>query len=308
MRKLSRRNFVGRALGAAGALSLGSIRTTFAREDRRPLVATSLSDTVTLITGTGTNVVAARGPEGALLVDGGSVDRSAELVKLALRETGSRRVHTLFNTHWHPDHTGSNERLGKSGTRIIAHENTRLWLGSRITTPWDGRTYLPLRKAGLPTETIYTNAQLRWGEEAVDYGYLFQAHTDGDLYVFFRDSNVLVTGGVVSSENWPLVDWWTGGWIVGMVDGLKTLLSIANDSTRIVPGTGPVMGRDELQAQHDMYSEIASRLQKMLRKGLGPQDAVAAAPTREFKAEWGNPERFVTRAFESLWGQLTPDA
>ncbi|MBX5462683.1 MAG: MBL fold metallo-hydrolase [Steroidobacteraceae bacterium] len=292
----------------AGAASLSWPGLALARERAQPLVATRLSESLTLICGAGGNVVAARGPDGLLLVDGGSRERSRELLRLALRETRSRRVHTLINTHWHPEQTGSNEALGRSGARIIAHENTKLWLGAKITTPWDNRTYQPLPAVALPNDTLYTKAQLRWGAEQVEYGYLFQAHTDGDLYVFFRDSNVLVAGGVISSDGWPLIDWWTGGWIVGLVNGLETLLALANDTTRIVPGTGPVMSRDELRAQRDMYAEIASRLQKLLRQGKGPQEVLDAGPAREFRPEWGDQTFFLTMAFKSLWGQLTPDA
>lgn len=308
MTHLLRRTFITRALSVAGAASLSWPGLVLARERAQPLVATRLSESLTLIAGAGGNVVAARGPDGVLLVDGGSRERSRELLKLALRETQSRRVHTLINTHWHPEQTGSNEALGKSGARIIAHENTKLWLGAKITTPWDNRTYPPLPAVALPNETLYTKAQLRWGGEQVEYGYLFQAHTDGDLYVFFRDSNVLVAGGVISSDGWPLIDWWTGGWIVGLVNGLETLLALANDTTRIVPGTGPVMSRDELQAQRDMYAEIASRLQKLLRQGKSPQEVLEAGPARGFRPEWGDQTFFLTMAFKSLWGQLTPDA
>jgi len=308
MTHLLRRTFITHALSAAAATSVPWPGLAIGRERAQPLVTTRLSESLTLISGAGGNVVAARGPDGLLLVDGGSRERSRELLKLALRETQSRRVHTLINTHWHPEHTGLNERLGKSGARIIAHENTKLWLGVKITTPWDNRTYPPLPAVALPNETLYTKAQMRWGGEQVEYGYLFQAHTDGDLYIFFRDSNVLVAGGVIASDGWPLIDWWTGGWIVGMVNGLDTLLALANDSTRIVPATGAVMSRDGLRAQRDMYAEIASRLQKMLRQGKSPQEVLAAGPAREFRPEWGDQAFFLTMAFKSLWGQLTPDA
>ncbi len=137
---------------------------------------------------------------------------------------------------------------------------------------------------------------------------MLQAHTDGDLYVYFRDSNVLAAGGIVSNEGWPIIDYETGGWIIGLVDGLKTLSGVVDDKTRIVPANGPVMTRTELLAQHDMYATIADRLGKLLRKGMGPEEVLAAAPTKEFDAQWGDSTRFVTLAFKSLWGHFAPDA
>jgi glyoxylase-like metal-dependent hydrolase (beta-lactamase superfamily II) len=298
--------------GAAATASLGLLAPALARAATAtpPLLdAVKLSDTLSLFTGFGGNVVAAHDGEDLALVDGGLPERSAELLKVVEKEMGSRRVRTLFNTHWHPEQTGSNERLGKDGAKIIAHENTKLWLGYANAVPGQDRTYGPLSPKARPTDTFYYgSANTTVGAEPVEYGYLLQAHTDGDIYVYFRKSNVLVTGGAVSGAGWPIIDYKTGGWIVGMVDGLKTLMGIANDDTRIVPANGPALTRADLVSQHTMYATISERLQKMLRQGLGPDEAIAKAPTAEFDATWGDPKQFVGMAFRSLWGHFAPDA
>jgi cyclase len=174
--------------------------------------------------------------------------------------------------------------------------------------PLQDATYGPLPPKACPNQTIYTTASLPFGTGNIEYGYLLQAHTDGDIYVFFREANVLVTGGAVSGAGWPILDWGTGGWMGGLVNGLKTLAGLADENTRVVPATGPVLTRADLVAQHEMYNTIFGRLQKLLRSGMSPAEAVAAAPTREFDAQWGPSEQFVTMAFQSLWGVLTPDA
>src|SRR5690349_15064086 len=137
MKAHDRRTFLQAALGSAAAASLAQWAPppVFAREKATPLAATKLNDRVSVISGAGANVVAISGPDGALLVDGGLEARSSELLKLALQETGAKRVSTLINTHWHPEQTGSNERVGKTGARIIAHENTKLWLGYSNPVP-----------------------------------------------------------------------------------------------------------------------------------------------------------------------------
>ena len=104
------------------------------------------------------------------------------------------------------------------------------------------------------------------------------------------------------------MDWWTGGWIGGLVNGLETLLKVANAETRIVTANGPVLTRAGLQAQHEMYRTISTRLQQMVRKGRSPDEALAAEPTKEFNDKMGDPTLFVRLAFQSLWGQLSPDA
>jgi cyclase len=253
-----------------------------------------------------TNVVAQTGADGVLLVDGTSAAGSDALIKAVSEVSGGARIHTIFNTHWHPEHTGSNERLGKAGAAIIAHENTRLWLNTDVTWPWNGRRFKRLPKVAQPNKTFYTTGQL---DSGVRYGYIPDAaHTDGDLYVYFPKQNVLAAGGVVYGEGWPEVDWWTGGWIGGMVGGLQRLLTLVDADTRIVPARGPILKKSDLEAQYEMYGTIYERLATLLNRGRGPGEAVAARPTKEFDDRMGPPDEFVRRAFESLWGYLSPDA
>jgi cyclase len=305
-----RRGFLKATLGTAAAAALTQFvpLSALARDSKTPLTATKLSDKLVLISGAGANVVAMGGPEGALLVDGGLEARSAELVKLALKETGAKKVHTLFNTHWHPEQTGSNERLGKAGARIIAHENTKLWLGYANAVPWQENTWGPLPPKALPNETTFSNGKIEFGGEHVEYGYLLQAHTDGDLYVHFKESNVLAAGGVVSAEGWPAIDYKTGGWIGGLVEGLAQLVKIADADTKIVPANGPVITKAQLEEQQKMYATISQRMTQLLRKGMGPEEVLAANVTKEFDAKWGDPTAFVNLAFRSLWGHMAPDA
>src|SRR2546426_5152032 len=252
------------------------------------------------------NVVAQTGADGVLLVDGGSAGASDALMKALSGLPGGGPVRMLFNTHWHPEQTGSNERLGKAGVAIIAHENTRLWLTQNITWPWNGRRFTRLPRIAQPNKTFYDTGKL---DSGVRYGYIPDAaHTDGDLYVYFPKQNVLAVGDAVSGQGWPVVDWWTGGWIGGIVGGLQRLQTLANADTRIVPARGPMLNLADLKAQYEMYGTIYDRLTQLLNRGRGPGEAVEARPTKEFDDKMGNPDVFVRRAFESLWGYLSPDA
>jgi glyoxylase-like metal-dependent hydrolase (beta-lactamase superfamily II) len=266
----------------------------------------SLSDALHILTGAGTNVLAKTGPDGVVLVDGGTAGNRAPLLEAVAALPSSGPIHTLFNTHWHPEQTGLNEHVGTAGGAIIAQENTRLWLSTDITYPWDGSRFEPLPEVAQPNKTFYDQGELASG---IRYGYLrHAAHTDGDLYVQFPDENVLAVGDTVSSAGWPFIDWWTGGWIGGVVGNLELLLSLADAATRIVPARGPMLRRTDLEAQYGMYNVIYERLARMLNAGRGPDEVVAARPTAEFDAEMGPPDEFVRRAFESLWAYLSPDA
>jgi cyclase len=301
-----RRFLLGLAAGVA--MTQAPFASAWAQARRAALVSTPLPGGLFLISGAGGNVVVGSDDQGALMVDGGTAERAQELHKLALGATGAKRIHTLINTHWHPEQTGSNERLGKAGARIIAHENTRLWL--TVANPLVGQsgTYGPLPAAARPNATTYANGSLRLGAEQVDYGYLLQAHTDGDLYVHFREANVLIAGDVACNDGWPVIDWRTGGWIGGMVEGLTKLIAVSDSATRIVPARGPLLTRADLEMQRTQYATIFERLEALMRQGKGPDEALAENPTKEFDAARGDPTQFVTLAFQSMWGHFAPNA
>jgi hypothetical protein len=175
-----------------------------------------------------------------------------------------------------------------------------------VIWPWNGQRFKRLPKVAQPNKSFYTTGKL---ESGVRYGYIPDAaHTDGDLYVHFPKQNVLVVGDAVSGQGWPIVDWVTGGWIGGIVGGLQRLQTLADADTRIVPARGPVLTLADLKVQYEMYGAIYDRLTQLLNRGRGPNEAVAAKPTKEFDAQMGDPNEFVRRAFESLWAYLSPDA
>jgi len=182
-----------------------------------------------------------------------------------------------------------------------------LWTTQNVTPPYSGgKTYQKLPKIAQPNKTFYTTGKT---ENDIRYGYIADAaHTDGDIYVYFPKQNVLAVGDAVSGQGWPVVDWWTGGWIGGIVGGLNRLQTVANPETRIVPARGPELSLADLKAQADMFSTIYGRLSQMINAGRGPSEGVEAKPAKEFEAKMGNPDEFIRRSFESLWAYVSPDA
>ena len=278
----------------------------FARQSANGITATRLTDNFTLLSGAGGNVLLVQNPEGILMVDGGLPERSAALLDAVQNLGGNAPVRVLFNTHWHLEQTGSNDRLGRMGTKIIAQENTRLWMKRDILVEWqNNKVYPPRAKEALPTETFFNHEspkKMSFGNEEIRYGHLFQAHTDGDIYVYFPGPNILMAGDVVSVGSYPILDYSTHGWIGGMANASRDLLQVVNDQTRIIPGTGPIQTRADLQAQNDMINTVRTRLVAMMRLGYGAKDMLAAAPTKEFDAKWGDPARFILSAYPGMWG------
>jgi cyclase len=298
---LTRRTVLNATLAGAASLCVPGLACA-AGKKKPELTVMPLADDLLLIQGAGGNVVVATSAEGLLMVDGGSPERSAELLKLIAKQTGGRPIKTLFNTHWHWDHTGSNEAVAATGATLIAHENTKLWLGTEVISRWESRTY-PARPAkALPNQTFfYGSKELSFGGRRIDYGHLPQAHTDGDVYVSFPMQSVLVAGDVVSGGSYPLVDYSTTGWLGGMINGLKTLIGLCDPGTRVVPGTGPLRSKTDLEAQLEMCFTVLTRIGQSYYKGETWAELVASRPTREFDAQWGNPDLFLRMAYEGAW-------
>jgi len=299
---MDRRRFLhSAAAGALGAVTLPlALRPASAvAADATPRVST-LAPGLHLLEGLGGNVTVFDSIDGVLLVDGGSPEHSPAVLKAVRELTGKPQVHTLFNTHWHWDQTGSNAALGAAGARIIAHENTRLWLGTDVDSKWEDRKYGRLPVKARPSKTFYTTGALEFGGESIEYGYMFQAHTDGDIYVHFRKANVLVAGDVLSVGRYPVIDYITGGWIGGMATATQQLAARCDDKTQVIPGTGPVQSRADLVAEQAMLAEVRTRLSKLLAQGMSVQEMIDAAPTRDFDAKWGDSKLFITNTWQGL--------
>ena len=265
------------------------------------LEVTRLSPILAVVSGAGGNVVVAVGPDSALLVNGGHESRSAALLAQVSQLTGGLPVKTLFNTDWHAEHTGSNEALGKAGATIVSHEFTKQYLSTEMTVEWRNATYTARAPQGRPAKTFYTKGAMAFGAEQIEYGHLGQAHTDGDIYVYFRNANVMVTGDALCVGQYPIADYNSGGWIGGLVAANKTLLDLTGPDTRFVPGVGPVQTRAALQAQHDMLAAMRDRMHKMFRQGMGLDDMLAAGVTKDYDATWGSPDLFVATSFRGMW-------
>jgi glyoxylase-like metal-dependent hydrolase (beta-lactamase superfamily II) len=179
-------------------------------------------------------------------------------------------------------------------------------MSREILVEWqNNKVYPPRAKEARPNETFFPHESPRkmsFGSEPIHYGHMFQAHTDGDIYVFFPGPNILMAGDMVSVGRYPILDYSTHGWIGGMTNASRDLLQIADAQTRIIPGTGPIQTRDDLQAQFDMLNTVRQRLAAMMKKGYGANDMIAEKPTAEFDAKWGDPALFMNSVYPGLWG------
>lgn len=297
---IDRRKFVQGAIAGAVGGALGA--SAFAAAGATSIKSVQLADDLTLFSGAGGNVVTlGNATDGLLMVDTGAAEHTKALLDAVHAATGTRRVVTAFNTHWHWDHTGGNEVLAKSGTRIHAQAFTRQWLMTSIFVPWQDRLYKRRPAAAVPAVGFYGDGSTQHAGKEIAYGHLWQAHTDGDIYLHFPQQNVLVVGDLLSVGRYPILDYTTNGWIGGMADANKKLLALCDDQTRIVPGTGPVATKRDLQAHSDMLAAVRPILVKGIKSGWNGDDFIQQSLTRDFDAQWGDPKLFLQNAYLGLW-------
>lgn len=271
------------------------------------ITSQELKDGLFLFQGAGSNVIAMADGNELLVVDGGLQENSRDLFNAIRKATGGKEIATLIDTHWHPEQVGLNERAGRDGATIIAHEQTYIYLSHRMTSPLFEGSFGPLDKRALPTQHSRGGGELTFAGHKVVYGYLPAAHTNGDLYVFFPDLNVMVAGGAVGSGSWPLIDYWNGAFIGGLVQAHEKLVSLVKDDTIVIPAQGPAITGAKLKADRDMYAQLFKDLQYLMNEGMGYNDAVALNPLKNHEDEFGDASAFVNGAYRSEEMTNVPD-
>jgi cyclase len=305
---MNRRAILKGALGGVLGLTLPSFaRNAFSQQS--PVIV-PVREGFVMLTGAGGNILARTAGAGQVLVDSGAAEFTDAVLKRLRALPGGGRVTTLFNTHWHREQVGGNLAFGRSEARIIAHEKTRAHLATDYYLQDEDRYEIALPAEARPTVTFFTGDHALPGDERIEYGHLLEAHTDGDIYVFFKDANVLAAGDAISPLKDPALDWFGGGWLGGRVDAQEKLLKLSNAETRIVPSYGPVVGRTELQAEFDMTRVLFDRMLDLVRKGMSAQDMLDAGLMKDLIRTFRDPYRFAYDAHKGYWAHhnsLAPD-
>jgi cyclase len=296
---MNRRAIVKGALGGVLGLALPPFaRSAFSQGS--PAVV-PVSDGFVMLTGAGGTILVRTGSTDQVLVDSGAAEFSDAVLAQLRKLPGGGHVTTLFNTHWHRDQVGGNLALGRSEATIIAHEKTRARLATDYYLGVEDRYEKALPKAAHPTVTLFSGDKTLAGEERIDYGQLIEGHTDGDIFVFFRDANVLAAGDAISPVKDPVLDWFGGGWLGGRADSQEKLLKLCDEKTRIVPSYGPVVGRAELQAEFDLMRELFDRMLALVKKGMSAQEMLDEGVMKGLSRTFRDPFKFAYDAYKGYW-------
>jgi cyclase len=268
--------------------------------------AQQLAPGVAVLFGAGGNIGVSYGEDGTILID----DQFAPLtgkIQDAVSALGAQPVKFLINTHWHGDHSGGNENLGKAGAIIMAHDNVRVRLaagGVSGAGTSGARTIAVAPAAALPVITYADGLKLHLNGEEVRVIAMAPAHTDGDSIIHWTKSNVIHMGDLFMLQiSFPFVDRESGGDVRGFVAAADKVLAIANDETKIIPGHGVIATKADLQNHRNMIATVIAKVEAGIAAGQTLDQIKASDPTVGFGV---NPKGFISadRFVETVYNNL----
>ena len=271
---------------------LASMRAKF---NAVPMETQKLADNVSMFDGPGGAVTVLNGPDGKFIVDT-FVAPAWPKLKEAIDGLGSAPVKYVIDTHWHFDHTDNNAHLHAAGATVLAHENTK----KRMSEPHDlpvlyraadgalaSLHFDPSPAEALPQQTFATSYELQANGETLALQHVAPAHTDSDIYVHFQNANVISMGDLFFNGMYPYIDPGTGGTITGNIAACDKILSLADNSTKIVAGHGPLGNKADLTKFRDLLITSHDRVQKLKSSGKSALEAVAEKPFADLDPVWG---------------------
>ena len=285
-------------------LFISSSNFPFASASHLELNTTKLTNSMSVIHGSGGNVILSIGNDGIILVD----DQYApvtEKMKSVIANITNKPIKFVINTHWHPDHVGGTEKLGEAGAIIISHDNVRKRLSNDQFFELINQTIPALSKKGLPIITFSDNMTFYQNNDEIRISYLDNGHTDGDSAVYFTQNNVIHVGDDFSDRAYPFMDLSTGGSIEGLISSLQSIISMINNDTKVVAGHSGISNQTKVKDYVGMLIDVRSVISNMIKEGKTLDEIIQSKPTSQYDTTYQDysfikPKDFVTNLYESL--------
>jgi cyclase len=287
------------------AVTVSTAPVAMAQDQEVEYIPTTLSPTVTMIKGRGGNIAVSSGEDGVFIIDD-QLEPLTDQLLASIRTISDQPIRFVINTHYHGDHVGGNEKIGKAGAVIIAHDNIRERMTTDQLSNFFGETTPAWPKDSLPIVTFNDQVTLHLNGEAVTAYHVPRGHTDGDSIVYFTGSNVLHMGDIFFNGLYPFIDLDGGGSIHGMIAATEMGVGIANNETRVIAGHGPLSDRAGLLEYHAFLVKARDNVQVLIDQGMSLEQAIAAKPTAQWDdilgKIWITPEQLVVFIYNSLTG------
>ena len=262
-----------------------------------------LRGNVSVVMGAGGNIAVLPGADGKLLIDAGFAGAQPK-IENALASISSDPIKHLINTHWHFDHTDGNEWVHAAGATILAHTNTRKHLSTTTRVEGWNFTFAPWPAGAIPAEVFDEHKTVKLNGATIALKHYAPAHTDSDISVHFTDADILHVADTFWNGYYPFIDYSTGGSIDGMIRATEENLMKVTDSMIVVPGHGTVGNKSQLAFYRDLLAGTREKVAALKKQGRSLDEIVAAKPTANTDATWGNgfrsPRDFIGDIFQGV--------
>lgn len=297
--KLLRLSLLSIIMGSAPAMMQANAQDL----DEVEITTKDLGNGIYALFGAGGNIGASVGDDGVILVDDQYAPLTDKIVA-ALAEISDQDVVFVLNTHYHGDHTGGNENLGKEGSIIVAHDGVYDRVSVEQVYPSQAEPVPAFTKAALPKITFNDKMTFHLNGDSARAMHVPHAHTDGDSMIYFEGANVLHMGDLYFNYLYPYIDVEAGGTVDGVLAAQNMVLNMIDDETQIIPGHGPMATIDDLLVNYEMIKTVRDKVAKLKADGLSLEDVLGVAPSAEYDEKWTwsfiNADKFVTSIYVSL--------
>jgi glyoxylase-like metal-dependent hydrolase (beta-lactamase superfamily II) len=280
------------ALAGTALLFAGGANAQAPDFSKVEIKTTDLGNKTYMLEGQGGNITVAVGTDGIIMVDSQFAPLH-DKIKAAIEKISPLPIKYLINTHYHGDHTGGNAAFHKDGATVVGQDNIRVRLAAGTTNGLTGNKAAPVAAEGLPTDTYSGGTKtVQVGGRKALLSHVYNAHTDGDTWVYFDDANVLDTGDTFGNTGrYNTIDFANGGDIRGLIRAADAFLKVSNDNTKIVPGHGTLAKKGDLVAWRAMLATSRERIEKLFNEGKSEQEVLAAKPLADLDAKWAANEQ-----------------
>jgi cyclase len=245
-----------------------------------------VAEHIYMLKGSGGNIGVLTGTDGVLMIDNQFAPLS-EKITAAIKTLDAGTIRFLINTHIHGDHSGGNDNFAKAGATIVAHDQVRERMMKETVNQRMNRTFPPREKIAWPVITFGNTLNFHLNDEDIELLHFDPGHTDGDAIIHFKKANVYHTGDAFVRTGYPYIDGSSGGTLNGYISTLNQLLSILDNSSKVIPGHGDLGTRADVKAVHDMLVDIRDQVSAALKSGKKVEDIPAMNITAKYDAQWG---------------------
>lgn len=253
----------------------------------KPITVSKLTDTLYYFAGHGGNILISAGVDGVFMVDDQYPTQSGPIQE-ALENLSLPAPKFLINTHWHHDHSGSNQHFENQGALIFAHENVRKRLSEEQFIAFFKSKVPAAHPSALPIITFSDRMSLHLNDDDIVVLHAANAHTDGDAMIYFKRNNVLHTGDVFFENMYPFIDTSSGGTVGGVIEAIEKILPMLDEQTQIIPGHGPVTDKKGIVAYQKMLQSIRKNISNQIIAGQSEEQVVLSKPTKAFDARYAS--------------------